>query len=247
MNIVSSIASHIPYLRRFARALTGSQASGDAYVAATLEAVVEGTGAGDPAPTRLSLFRAFLRIWGSIPVNQDGTADPENRLMQTTHSRLEAITPLPRVAFLLNALEGFSTEEMAEVMGRPRADIQALLGMASSEIAAHLSTDVLIIEDEPIIAMDLEAVVTSLGHRVLQVARTRTEAVAALADHRPGLVLADEPTGNLDPETAGRILDLLLAQARDRRAAVLIVTHSEMVAAAADRVLRLSASGLLQA
>jgi putative ABC transport system ATP-binding protein len=63
----------------------------------------------------------------------------------------------------------------------------------------------------------------------------------------PGLVLADEPTGNLDPETAGRILDLLLAQARDRQAAVLIVTHSEMVAAAADRVLRLSASGLVPA
>jgi putative ABC transport system ATP-binding protein len=72
-------------------------------------------------------------------------------------------------------------------------------------------------------------------------------AIARALVHRPGLVLADEPTGNLDPETAGRILDLLLAQARDRRAAVLIVTHSEMVAAAADRVLRLSASGLLQA
>ena len=72
-------------------------------------------------------------------------------------------------------------------------------------------------------------------------------AIARALVHSPGLVLADEPTGNLDPETAGRILDLLLAQARDRRAAVLIVTHSEMVAAAADRVLRLSASGLLQA
>jgi len=191
MTIASAIATHIPYLRRFARALTGTQASGDAYVAATLEAVVEGTSAGDPPPTRLSLFRAFLRIWGSIPVNKDGTADPENPLMQTAHNRLEAITPLPRVAFLLNALEGFSTEETAEIMGRPPTDIQALLGMASSEIAAHLSTDVLIIEDEPIIAMDLEAVVTSLGHRVMHVARTRTEAVAAMADHRPGLVLAD--------------------------------------------------------
>ena len=72
-------------------------------------------------------------------------------------------------------------------------------------------------------------------------------AIARALVHRPGLVLADEPTGNLDPETAGRILDLLLSEARDRRAAVLIVTHSEMVAAAADRVLRLSASGLLQA
>ena len=72
-------------------------------------------------------------------------------------------------------------------------------------------------------------------------------AIARALVHRPGLVLADEPTGNLDPETAGRILDLLLAQARDRRAAVLIVTHSEMVAAAADRVLGLSASGLVPA
>ena len=72
-------------------------------------------------------------------------------------------------------------------------------------------------------------------------------AIARALVHRPGLVLADEPTGNLDPETAGRILDLLLAQARDRRAAVLIVTHSEMVAAAADRALRLSASGLTPA
>lgn len=72
-------------------------------------------------------------------------------------------------------------------------------------------------------------------------------AIARALVHRPGLVLADEPTGNLDPETAGRILDLLLSEARDRRAAVLIVTHSETVAAAADRVLRLSANGLLQA
>lgn len=72
-------------------------------------------------------------------------------------------------------------------------------------------------------------------------------AIARALVHRPGLVLADEPTGNLDPETAWRILDLLLAQARERRAAVLIVTHSEMVAAAADRVLRLSANGLFPA
>ena len=72
-------------------------------------------------------------------------------------------------------------------------------------------------------------------------------AIARALVHRPGLVLADEPTGNLDPETAGRILDLLLSEARDRRAAVLIVTHSEMVAAAADRVLRLSANGLVPA
>jgi CheY-like chemotaxis protein len=191
MTIVAAIASHIPYLRRFARALTGSQSSGDAYVAAAIEAVMEETTPHSQPPSRLVLFRAFLRIWGSIPVNRGGSSEPENPMMETAHSRLEAITPLPRVAFLLNALEGFTTEEIAEIMGRTAPDIQALLGMASTEIAAHLSTDVLIIEDEPIIAMDLESVVTSLGHRVMHVARTRREAVAALADHRPGLVLAD--------------------------------------------------------
>jgi CheY-like chemotaxis protein len=62
---------------------------------------------------------------------------------------------------------------------------------AGREIASQLRTEVLIIEDEPIIAMDLEAMVTELGHSVLRVTRTRKEAVAAIADGAPGLVLAD--------------------------------------------------------
>lgn len=69
-------------------------------------------------------------------------------------------------------------------------------------------------------------------------------AIARALVHRPPLVLADEPTGNLDPETARRILDLLLASADAAGSAVLIVTHSEQVAAAAGRTLCLSASGL---
>ncbi len=191
MSITETFASHIPYLRRFARALTGNQASGDAYVVATIEAVAEEMTRSSETPTRKALFRAFLKIWGSIPVNHGITEDPDNPLMQTAHTRLEAITPLPRVAFLLNALEAFSTDEIAEIMDRPPTEIQTLLGVASTEIASSLRTGVLIIEDEPIIAMDLEAVVASLGHDVLHVARTHGEAVAAMSHHRPGLVLAD--------------------------------------------------------
>jgi putative ABC transport system ATP-binding protein len=69
-------------------------------------------------------------------------------------------------------------------------------------------------------------------------------AIARALVHRPALILADEPTGNLDPESAQRILDLLAAQARGAQAAALLVTHSERAAAAADRVLVLSRDGL---
>ncbi|WP_426168248.1 ABC transporter ATP-binding protein [Sandarakinorhabdus sp. DWP1-3-1] len=70
-------------------------------------------------------------------------------------------------------------------------------------------------------------------------------AIARALVHRPALILADEPTGNLDPETAERILALLLSEARASGAAAVIVTHSDRAAAVADRVLVLGASGLV--
>jgi putative ABC transport system ATP-binding protein len=70
-------------------------------------------------------------------------------------------------------------------------------------------------------------------------------AIARALVHRPALVLADEPTGNLDPETADRIMELLSRRLRESGAAALLVTHSEVAAAAADRVLHLTAQGLV--
>ena len=192
MSQSASVAANLPYLRRFARALTGSQASGDAYAVATLEAIAEDDRAMDARlEPRLALYQVFLKIWGSVTINQRGGGTPDNPTTQAADRNLEALTPLPRVVFLLRALEGFSSTEIAQVLDRTHAEIQELIDVAGREIASQLRTEVLIIEDEPIIAMDLEAMVIELGHSVLRIARTHKEAVATIADVKPGLVLAD--------------------------------------------------------
>src|SRR5512142_2167605 len=170
------VAEHLPLLRRYARALTGSQASGDAYVAAMLEAML-----GDPSVLdesrgpRVGLFRLFTQIWNSVSLNDDSEVAT---LPMPPERRLSNITPLPRQAFLLLSLEGFSEEEVAFILGKDVAETRKLADTAGREMAAEIATDVLIIEDETFIAMDLEGLVESLGHRVLGVARTHKEAVA---------------------------------------------------------------------
>jgi CheY-like chemotaxis protein len=190
MSHTSTIATHLPYLRRFARALTGSQASGDAYAIATLEAIAETPGAAKPM-NKQTLFQVFLKIWGSVPVNHQLVQASDSALMVAADRTLEALTPLPRVVFLLRSLEGFTTAEITEILDVTQDEVQELLDAAGRQIASQLHTQVLIIEDEPIIAMDLEAMVSELGHTVLRVTRTRKEAIAAIADQRPGLILAD--------------------------------------------------------
>ncbi len=191
MSIATAVAPHLPYLRRFARALTGGQASGDAYVVAVLEAFIEDPSAfARDLPARIALYRAFVKVWDSISLNTDaGEASPDDA--DSADCNLDAITPRPRQAFLLMALEGFSISEAAQVLDLPVQDVKTLIDQAGAEIAEQIAADILIIEDEPLIAMDLESLVTEVGHRVLGVARTHAEAVAAVATRQPSLVLAD--------------------------------------------------------
>lgn len=187
MSIAATIAPHLPYLRRFARALSGSQAGGDAYVAAVLETLVADPSIFDNAlMPRVALYRVLLRVWDRLSPEMSSTINgaPFER-------KLEGLTPRPRQAFLLTTVEGFSVPEAAEILDVSEPEVRALIDEAGREIARQVATDVLIIEDEPIIAMDLEALVESLGHRVTEVARTAREAVAAVERERPGLILAD--------------------------------------------------------
>ena len=105
--------------------------------------------------------------------------------------RLSHITPLNRQALLLTTLEDFSIPEAAEIMGRDAEDVEDLVQEAIEEIDRESATSVLIIEDEPLISMQLEDLVRSLGHDVCGMAATRTQAREIAARFTPGLVLAD--------------------------------------------------------
>ncbi|MDB5502040.1 MAG: two-component response regulator [Tardiphaga sp.] len=184
------VAEHLPLLRRYARALTGNQASGDAYVGAMLEALLQDPSLLDEQHgPRAGLFRLFTQIWNSVALNDD---DPDVvQLAQPSERRLSNITPLPRQAFLLLSLEGFSEEEVAFVLDADVTEVRTLADTAGREMAAEIATDVLIIEDETFIAMDLESLVKNLGHNVIGVARTHADAIALAKNKKPGLILAD--------------------------------------------------------
>lgn len=190
MSSSQAVAQHLPFLRRYARALAGSQGSGDAYVAATLEALIQdGSLVRNADSPRVALYRLFTKVWNSVPLN--GATDTSIQTSRPAERRIANLTPLPRQAFLLVALEGFSEADAADVLDIEVSDLRALVEESGRELAAEIATDVLIIEDETFIAMDLEGLVEALGHRVLGVARTHAAAVTIAKAKRPGLILAD--------------------------------------------------------
>jgi DNA-directed RNA polymerase specialized sigma24 family protein len=193
MSISQAIAPHLPHLRRFARALTGSQRSGDAYVVETLEAIVADPDSFDASgDVRSALYRLFLKLWGAVSINNKPDTGAASADEIGTSRRLEAISLRPRIALLLTALEGLTVDQTARALDCSTADVKTFLEQANAEIAAQISTDVLIIEDEPLIALDLQNLVEELGHRVIDVARTHREALTAIqTENQPGLILAD--------------------------------------------------------
>jgi DNA-directed RNA polymerase specialized sigma24 family protein len=188
MTISHDIAPHLPYLRRFSRALNGSQESGDAYLTATLEYLIENlTAFRRDLPPRMALYQLYLEFWSATHVCDD-VLDWEASAFDRN---IAALSPRTRQAFLLSTVEGFSVQEIASIMGLDSARVISLLERGGHNIAQELAAKILIIEDEPIIAMDLETIVEDLGHHVVGVARGRRQAVALAAERKPQLIMAD--------------------------------------------------------
>ena len=191
MTLSTRIAPHLPYLRRFSRAVTGSQTSGDAYVAATLEALIADISLfPDASSDRIALYQLFSALFSNTAVK---IPDPVSTFAweQRAATNLSNLAPRARQAFLLVAVEGFTHPQAAEILGLSDAAFASLLDEASIEISRQVATEIMIIEDEPLIAMDIEQLVESLGHKVVSVARTHKEAVNLFAQTNPRMILAD--------------------------------------------------------
>ena len=191
MPISQEIAPHLPHLRRFSRALSGSQASGDAYVVAVLEALVADTTIfPEGLSPRVGLYKLFLRMWNSLD-DVHTVLNFEPTATEAVHS-IQTITPEPRQAFLLLSVEGFAPAEIAQILGVDVGGVAGLIDQADREIAEQLApAAILIIEDEPLTAANLQILVESLGHRVTGIARTHREALVLVGKEQPELILSD--------------------------------------------------------
>lgn len=181
MSFMNTVAAELPYLRRYARAVTGSQDLGDAAVRETLEALLEAPSEFNlEQQPKLELYRIFHHLWRSETISALKSAGPISHL-----------TPRSRQALLLTAVEGFSVSETATILGVVEDNVHDDIETARQQLAEELTSDVMIIEDETIIALHIKSIVRDIGHRVVGVARTRDEAVKLAADTTPELVLAD--------------------------------------------------------
>lgn len=171
MHDTAALREALPYARRYARALAGSQGAGDALVAESLRRGLP------PLPARLALY-------SNITLLSDPPGDAD-----------EPLSPQERCALLLTSLEGLSVAEAAQVLDMGEAQAEATILDAREKVKQTVSTEVLIIEDEPVIALDIRLLVSRCGHTVVGVAASETEALRLAREKRPGLILADVNLG----------------------------------------------------
>ena len=190
--LASDIARHLPFLRRYARALSGDQRVGDGLVAACLKQLLSDHSQIDRTAVRVSLYRALTDICAQAirhPGKRTGEGSAENEgIVAQAVGRLAGMR---RQVLLLATLESFSAGQIAVIMGCLEDEVRAALSAGKQELREQPPTSILIIEDEPVIALDIAHTVGESGHRVTGIATTHREAVDLARADPPGLVLAD--------------------------------------------------------
>jgi CheY-like chemotaxis protein/DNA-directed RNA polymerase specialized sigma24 family protein len=185
------ISGILPDLRRYARALSGSRALGDGWIAACLESLLSNPARlrpGDDVKFEMlrRLHRCAKRATGGAP-GQAAENEPRDRLER----EMLDLPLVDRQILLLVALEGFSLDRAALLTGLRRCDAARRLDAVRRRLSARVPARVLIIEDEPIVAMDLVTVVRNAGHVSTGVAPTNRRALELARDRAPDLILAD--------------------------------------------------------
>lgn len=183
------VAKNLPYLRRYARALTGNQTTGDRYAATTLEALLVDRSVFElNIDPKTALFRAFHKIWSSSSA-QIETED--SAIARKAQDRLAALTPNTREVLLLRTVESFSVDQVATILETAPEEVAELHKIALREMEENLSGKIMIIEDEAIIALDLQSIISDMGHKITGVARTASETVKLFGYEKPDLILSD--------------------------------------------------------
>ncbi len=197
MHLGSEFSRCLPDLRRFARALCGSQAEGDDLVVLVLERLTTSAVTTNELAPRCALFAVLIELYFSpFAENQSRHVAHASAVPKCQHEALEVVDhptfiSRSRAAFLLMSMMDFTASETAEILNVRPHDLAKLLDTAYRELAAEQPANIFVIEDEFFIAMDLEAIVTDLGHTVAGLARTRSEALEAIQNLSIDLILAD--------------------------------------------------------
>lgn len=180
------LMEHLPYLRRYARALTGGPAQGDALVTRTLEWFLEDKGTRSGADlSRGALYRHLNRL-------QDSAGQSATRVSRhPVEAALYSLDELDRRLYLLVNLEDLPLADAASVLEMPPEETVERLNRARERVRDRLTATILIVEDDAIIAFDLADTVRGMGHTVCGNAATMDEALTLAAEHTPTLALMD--------------------------------------------------------
>ncbi|HZA67991.1 MAG TPA: response regulator [Geminicoccaceae bacterium] len=197
-----NVLRHVPHLRRHARLLSGSKDVGDEYVRIALELIVAEPERMQGGDERILLFRAFHAVWSALNESDRRRSVDAITIEDRLDQGLAALAPVERRVLLLAVVEQMSLEQVAQILDLDVDTGRRHLAEARASLRHEVELPVLIIEDEPMIAIELSQIVREMGLSVSGTAARQDDAVVAAdaaGDEKLGLVLADiqlQDTGN---------------------------------------------------